>query len=253
MVKLRVRVFTCPKAGHRPEEYEDAWDYNARAKRVAVADGASDAFESCLWARALVQAFVRRPPTNADESLLDWLALPQQTWQAGIQWERLPWYAQEKAQRGAFATLLGLTFSPPRTNTDLDANPIVHWTAMAVGDACLFQIRRHTVVVHFPVQHAAEFGNTPPLLSTRNDYNRHSLQDLKMLQGESQGGDLFVLATDALAAWLLQEMEAGKHPWQALERLTKSTFIRLIDSLRRTNAIRNDDVTLVRIRLDTQQ
>jgi hypothetical protein len=243
MDKLRVRAFTCPKAGNRPEEYEDAWAYNARARRVALADGASDAFESCLWARALVQAFVRRPPTLPDASLGDWLALPQQTWQAGIEWERLPWYAHEKAQRGAFATFLGLTFS----------NPITRWMAMAVGDACLFQIRRHAVVVHFPVQRAAEFGNTPPLLSTRDDYNRRSLQDLKMLQGESQGGDLFVLATDAIAAWLLQRMEVGKHPWQALERLTKVTFRRLIDSLRQKNAIRNDDVTLVLIQLDTQQ
>jgi hypothetical protein len=249
MVTLRVRAFTCPKAGNRPEEYEDAWAYNAAAKRLALADGASDAFESHLWARALVGAFVRQPPVLHCESLLSWLARPQQEWQAGIQWERLPWYAHEKAQRGAFATLLGLTFSPSGTASAPSPDSMAHWTAMAVGDACLFQVREHAVVEHFPVQHAADFGNTPPLLSTRHDYNRRSIRDLKLLQGAGRAGDLFVLATDALAAWLLQQIEGGKRPWPALERLTKGTFLRLIDSLRQTRAIRNDDVTLVLARI----
>jgi hypothetical protein len=116
---------------------------------------------------------------------------------------------------------------------------------MAVGDVCLFQIRAEEVIVHFPVQRAADFGTTPPLLSSRLDYNRRSLEALRTCTGESWPGDLFVLATDALAAWFLSQVETGARPWQRLIGLTEDTFAALVASLRREGVIRNDDVTLV--------
>ena len=42
-MRLRVQEFFLHKAGNQPEEYEDAWDYDEGAKRLAIADGASDA------------------------------------------------------------------------------------------------------------------------------------------------------------------------------------------------------------------
>ena len=75
---------------------------------------------------------------------------------------------------------------------------VAQWQAMALGDACLFQVRGADLIACFPVTHAADFGTTPALLSTRHDYNRRSLEALGTCAGACAVGDLFVLATDAL-------------------------------------------------------
>jgi hypothetical protein len=243
MPGLRVQTFSLPKQGYQPEEYEDAWAHTAT--RLALADGASDAFESRLWARALVQAFVQQPPEPHRAALLDWLATPIQVWKESIHWQQLPWYAEEKARRGAFATLLGVTFAWSTTDGTAETEVVVPWAALAVGDVCLFQIRAQEVIVHFPVQCAADFGTTPPLLSSRLDYNRRSLEALRTCTGECWPGDLFVLASDALAAWFLHQVEAGARPWRCLRDLTADTFAALVTSLRHEGVMRNDDVTLV--------
>jgi hypothetical protein len=242
MLHLRVEGFVHPKDGYQLEECEDAWACDSTATHVALADGASDAFESRAWARALVQAFVQESPPSQEVGLDDWLAAPIQAWRAGICWEELSWYHEEKARRGAFAALLGIVFT---WSTPGAASPMAAWRALAVGDVCLFQIRAEEVLVHGPVARAADFGTSPPLLSTRAEYNRHSLEALQTHTGTCQPGDLFVCATDALAAWFLQQVEAGERPWRCLIGLTAETFTALIARLRAERAMRNDDVTLV--------
>jgi hypothetical protein len=245
MLRLHVQAFYLPKAGNQPEEYEDAWACDEEAKRLAIADGASDAFESRLWAKALVQAFIREPPTSDSESMLRWLESPIQVWKEGIHWDELPWYAVEKARRGAFSTLLGVTLAWPTSNSTEGALSSGHWSAVAVGDTCLFQIRGDEVIVRFPMERAADFGTTPPLLSTRQDYNRRSLDELRSCEGECWPGDLLVLATDALAEWFLHQLETGEQPWQRLVKLSPRKFARLVECLRREEAVRNDDVSLL--------
>ncbi|MCS7261021.1 MAG: serine/threonine-protein phosphatase [Anaerolineae bacterium] len=243
MLRLRVQAFHLPKEGNRLEEYEDAWACDAAVGRLAVADGASDAFESRLWARTLVQSFVREPPSP--EELMRWLESRIAEWKAGIDWARLPWYAAEKARRGAFATLLGVAFGQSLRDVTEKASSCGHWWALAVGDACLFQVRDNEVIVRFPLQQAADFSTTPPLLSTQPDYNLRSLEALRVCMGECRPGDLFILATDALAAWFLGELEAGNHPWGRWKELTSQQFHWLVRTLRRRGKMRNDDVTLL--------
>jgi hypothetical protein len=55
--------------------------------------------------------------------------------------------------------------------------------------------------------------------------------------------------TDALAQWFLAEAELGRRPWSALARAvaTPEGFAAFVDCLRGGGALRNDDVTLVRV------
>lgn len=245
MLNLGLKDFTIAKAGNQSEECEDAWSYDKAARRLAIADGASDAFESRLWAKALVEAYVRKPPSPDADSILDWLVPPAREWKEGIQWGRLPWYAEEKARRGSFSTLLGVTFGSLEDDQCDDSGVIGHWSAIAVGDACLFHIRHENLLVSFPVRRSADFGVTPFLLSTRPDYSRRSLEGLQSCEGDCQPGDTFVLATDALAAWCLQREEKGDHPWEDVALLTPDKFVATVGQLREAGAMRNDDVTLV--------
>ena len=177
--------------------------------------------------------------------MLRWLASPTQVWNEGIHWDRLPWFAVEKARQGPISTLLGVTFAWPNPNRKRGTGATVRWRAIAVGDSCLFQIRDDEVIVCFPVTRCADFGTTPPLLSTQLEYNRRSLNYLQHHDGACQLGDLFVLATDALAAWFLCRVETGEQPWRDLVGLNTEKFVELVERLRQERAMRNDDVTLL--------
>jgi len=243
MPKLRPQAFFLPKAGNRPEEYEDAYAMDAEKGLFAMADGASDSFEARLWSRALVDAFIRQPPSP--DELLSWLEDPIRTWKEGIQWEGLAWYAVEKARLGAFATLLGVTLTIPEAKDTEGPAPGVCWKALALGDTCLFQIRGEEMVAHFPLERSTEFNTTPPLLSTRLDYTRRSIAELRCAEGQCLPGDYLLLITDALAAWSLGQVEVGANPWQRLISLTQEAFSTFVNHLRAEEGLTNDDVTLV--------
>jgi hypothetical protein len=62
--------------------------------------------------------------------------------------------------------------------------------------------------------------------------------------------DTFFMMTDALACWFFEEKEAGRQPWNVLggfDTQDGMLFSELVASLRSTGALKNDDVTLVRI------
>src|SRR5215831_16614022 len=98
---------TLPKAGNRPEENEDAVAAAPDELRFAVADGASESWESGPWAARLAAAFVRCPPTPAD--FARWLA-DARDWSPPLASAAgpVPWYAAVKQQQGSFAALAGL-------------------------------------------------------------------------------------------------------------------------------------------------
>jgi hypothetical protein len=59
--------------------------------------------------------------------------------------------------------------------------------------------------------------------------------------------------TDALSAWFLSEVENGKQPWHHFRDFDTSdeerSFSQFIETLRDGHAMKNDDVTLVRLDL----
>ena len=132
-------VFYLQKAGNSPDEYEDAFwlPHDAHKQRTvyryAIADGATETSFSGLWARLLVEAHGEgKIGIVSDQQILEPL---QQRWTAVVCERPLPWYAEEKAQQGAFAAFLGLRLTCPGRRSP------GRWRAMAMGDSCLFQLR----------------------------------------------------------------------------------------------------------------
>jgi Protein phosphatase 2C len=220
-----------PKRGNADDEYEDAFAIEPAAGRFAVADGASESSFAGLWARLLVEGFVR--PASG------WLEAARQTWAARVDGQALPWYAEAKRDDGAFATLLGLVVADGR------------WHALAVGDTCLFQVREDCLIAAFPQRRSEDFGNRPRLIGSRPPANPAGEAHAEE-RGEWQAGDRFLLMTDALAHWFLRRHEAGERPWQELTGFTegaeaKTAFAEWVAERRRRDGLRNDDVTLVLI------
>ena len=236
------------KAGNDPDEYEDAYRVaypEDGAARIAVADGASDSAFAREWAGELAEAFVADPPDWSgltEDALNAWLAAPRERWHDLVPWDRIPWHGEAKARAGAFATLLGLTIGAAP-----DGGGRLLWQALAVGDSCLFTVGQDTLRLSFPLDDAAQFDNNPALLCSNPDNAAGMWDAVRLHEGECAPGDVFILATDAIAGWFLAMHAAGEKPWQTLDALEPAGWEAWIAAQRGEGLMRNDDTTLVMI------
>ncbi|MCA9801172.1 MAG: protein phosphatase 2C domain-containing protein [Cyanobacteria bacterium HKST-UBA02] len=242
-MKVSSHCFRLPKQGNSLLEYEDAaWpldqtELDCPSFRCAVADGATESSFSDRWARLLVEGF------HSQTDLADL----RKSWQDEISTIELPWYAEQKADSGAYAALLGLVLE--------EGEGKISFTSTSVGDCCLFQIRKKHRIMTFPDFSFESFDSTPALLSSRADTSREEPEELTG-SGEAKPGDNFVLLTDAIAAWTL------RHPARVEDRLLKlvalksqEEFQELVESQRDDRdaegrpAMKNDDVTFLLIEI----
>ncbi|MBA4147941.1 MAG: protein phosphatase 2C domain-containing protein [Verrucomicrobia bacterium] len=245
------KAFWVPKAGNSVEEYEDASAHSDH--RFAIADGATESSFSERWAQELVKQFVVQPPEHIRNSkipLKEWLDPLQKQWHASIPWQRLPWYAEEKARNGAFTSFLGVEITPAPSRFRLfdlfRRRKGTQWHAFTVGDSCFFQVRNDAVLKSFPFDKSEQFNNRPLLISSNPSRNKSVWKHIKQTEGACDVGDLFLLMTDALALWFMKENEAGRKPWKTLLEInTDKAFANFVETMRKSSALRNDDTTLL--------
>ncbi len=241
-----------PKAGNSPDEYEDAFrtcypvqldEAEACAARMAVSDGATESAFAGEWANALASAFVTRPldlGTLTEGSLSSWLNQAQTEWRDRVPWGRIPWHGEAKARAGAFATLLGVTFRAAPENPGR-----LCWQAMAIGDSCLFLIRDDRLHTSFPLENPDQFDNHPPLVCSNSAGTAGLWDRVRHISGECATGDLFLLASDALARWFLADIAAGEKPWETLMAFQDDNWAEWAAELRNKGSMGNDDMTLL--------
>jgi hypothetical protein len=245
-----IEAFHTQKAGNAASEYEDAfwaprmltWGVHEESVRVAIADGATDAVYSRLWARLLVKQYCKRGMSG--ETVPANLEKASHIWDRIVGRRPLPWYAEEKASAGAYATLAGLEL---RRGDNGDPG---RWSALACGDCCFFHLRSETLIGSFPISRSQDFSNAPFLLGSR--LSTRGVEAVQTAAGTWKEGDRLYLMSDALAAWFLTSCESGAVPWQPLQNVTigkKLSFEHWISSLREEKALKNDDCTLVAIGL----
>jgi hypothetical protein len=240
MPRLSCKAFQLPKRGNTARELEDAYAEGAKHGRFAVADGATEASYALLWAHLLANALVEAPPAGElDEG---WLAPLRHRWAEHVGGLALPWYAEEKRDQGAFATCLALHL---RAEPRGVGGP---WSAVAVGDTCLFHVREGALVERFPIQAPGDFNTRPPLVGSRPG----PAPTLARTEGEWWPGDVFLLMTDALAEWFLRQDRAGGAAWERAVgeacAQTPRNFPGWVEGLRDREGLRNDDVTLLTVR-----
>ena len=249
MLASAPETFWTHKAGLRPDEYEDASAWSAAgappAERlhVAVADGATDGAFSGRWARILVARYVNHPRGRITAA---WLRPASDEFRAGFDIAALPWYAQEKAGRGGFSALLGLTVDLRRAS----------FQALVVGDTCLATVASsgRTEILPLPLSRLGAFGNSPYLVGSNPSLNA----DLPTAQVGYRrtlrpGKTSFFLMTDALAAWFVQRWHQGGRPWLELDQIVDADDFASFVARARTGGMRNDDVTLVRFKVDRRE
>lgn len=239
---VQSRLLAVPKAGTGVDEYEDAAAVRDEEwpVRAAVADGATESIFAQVWAETLVEGLCRTSvtPEALAAALPDW----QAAWMSALddQTDEVPWYTAAKAREGAFATLLGLELCSDE-----------HWRATGVGDSVLFQLRGAMLQLAWPYTDPEDFSNRPVLLSSRSPEEGPVPGDCRTATGRWQPGDTFLLATDAIAAWLLRSEQTREHRSEvrtdptAVQNWDADAFRDAVTAARADDRLRNDDSTLL--------
>jgi hypothetical protein len=251
---MQLVIFNTPKEGYRPAEWEDGgagYDSGGSVARFAVADGATEGYESRRWVRQLLGSFLATGRTSTppgpeleQRSLGLWLARMQDDWSRSVP-ETADYVDLMKIRQGSFATFVGCQLE------GLDGRTTPRWNAVAVGDAVLFHVRGLRQIGQLPKMSAADFGTAPDGLSTLPERLAGTIERLRFGSGGLEPGDLLFAATDAIAKWMLTWVEKDEESlWHALETLANpDEFDRLVSDHRQSRAMKDDDVTLLRARL----
>lgn len=252
MYLFDVKSYSIPKNGNSTSENEDAKVILPRKHvdgssflRCAVSDGATQTSFSRLWAKLLVNESTQFKPSL--KRLGDAIHNAQLSWTNEIAKYDLPWHAEEKVKKGAFATLLWLSINK------LDDTGGTY-KALALGDSNLFVIRKESLHISFPIQDSQRFGNDPILISSIPARNENMAERINILDDAWFVGDEFFLATDALAYYLLKKFEQNESFFSSLKEILikqmvhYDSFQSWIQSLRENNELKNDDTTLIWIK-----
>jgi hypothetical protein len=266
-MNIEYSYFWLSKAGDDENVCEDAFFpynfpfevilQNEQFKRYAIADGASTAYLSGMWATTLVEGFgsYTGDITNSNFFDLFQTIILDENWIPRLidykkkreeDGKPLSWYDEMALQNGAASTLLEISLP-------VEENKLGNiFSALAIGDSCLFQIRNNELITKFPLDSSTDFDNSPILISSDPKRNIDLKEKIAYLENRDiMADDRFLLMTDALASWFFQEHEKGDKPWTIIEEKTtdKSSFAGWIENLRENKQIRNDDITLMILRI----
>jgi hypothetical protein len=248
--RITARQFVLPKDGSTDEECEDAVAFSADALRFAVADGATEAFDARRWAVRLAEAWVgaESSPLTAEE-FRPWLKEQGEWLRASWEGRKLPWYAEEKRRAGSFAAFVGLRLEEGARG--------MSWGAVALGDSCLVQSRGGAVRTAVPVSTHEAFNSAPPLVPSSEALSGAALARLVTARGEAERGDVFLLMSDALAAWYFESSSAGDGRAAQFDSLLAASenesLAALVRRERESKRMKDDDVAVVRVMLNDER
>lgn len=234
-MRLRVDlVASVAKDLQRQELNEDA--YAVGTSYIAIADGASESYDSQTWARLLTQTYTLDPRVS-----VQWVAERVRTYLESTDFSSLSWSRQAAYERGSFATLLGLVLAPNGLEVDV----------LAIGDSLAVHVRGGVIVESFPFKFAEEFDARPQLMSTLSTANAFVGESDFFTKNSTtwkiQTGDQILLVTDAIGHWILAHKEALNDLYSIPSVVE---FEQLVVARRQDRSMRLDDSTILRILVD---
>ncbi|QBD80785.1 hypothetical protein EPA93_34390 [Ktedonosporobacter rubrisoli] len=247
------------KSEHDAATCEDYSGYNGVRGLFAVSDGAGTTLFSNWWAELLVKQFLAVPLLGSDPFEVEWwLRRAQNAYR--LQREHLAgqdsasWNAYRKIQNeGSQATLTTMRL------IDIDA-AAARAELLAIGDSCIFVKKATSPELQaFPLSTEQDFELSPLCLPSRPGMFKRSFHSVQRQQVQLQAGDTVVLATDAVARWIMGSGGgAYTAPEQALQELlaqNSASWPGFIEEQRRTQHMVDDDCTalIVKLYMEPQQ
>lgn len=243
---IQTRSFCLHKKRGSPSEYEDRSAIGVREDclRVAVADGTTEGLFSDVWAELVVNSYRDRGVALFEVENLMTIHkefIHQTCQQIAEMPEARHWFMYEKLERGTHATFAAIEFTKRNTVQ-----------MSAIGDSCIFwcvkdRCERDKIEM-FPELSGDDFGICPASIChvPGTWHNLHS--KIRSNEITLERNCQFVLCTDAIAHWLVKETREKNNllAWEEIVRLLDvAAFNLLIEDLRESKEIRNDDVTVV--------
>ena len=234
------------KAGNAPEECEDAYakKKTKQSLKALVADGATESSFAREWANLLCKALVNKRSFSY-QTIANYLPEIRKKWQNQVTQKPLPWYAEAKLEKGAFAAIAGVYIHCKKGQFD----------AFAIGDCCIFQVSNDQLLVSWPITEVSAFANNPFLVATKPIDDETLKERFKPLRKQplDKGGYLFLMS-DALACWFVHNHQQKERPWHTLigfaeEEPSQQAFEQWLDDQRTNKTIKNDDTTLLIIEI----
>jgi len=250
---IEIVGFTLPKIKENPEDIQDAFSFSADRTVVAIADGTSTSLYPRQWADILVNKFCDDPNNSIreiNENWQKWLKPLQDEWFKYFQYiqqdSSTEWIFKASQHKDVgSSTFVGLKLHYPDPESNIN-----YWECLAIGDSCLFQIKDQSkTITHFPITKPEDFSSVTDAFHSRPEYN-HNSQPRFMDDQSYEQGDIFLLATDALAEWIFKNLQNEETRWKELLNLSKEKeFSDLIKKLRADQLIKNDDTTFIRLKV----
>lgn len=184
-----VSALTTAKDPLLEDANEDAYAWLSDQSIAAIFDGATESFAAKRWVEALKQTLESTGQIDMEQA--------QGAYAQGVETIELSWAQEQAIKRGSFTTLVKITTTNGGLHTTL------------VGDSALILYKDNVVVDAYPYSNAYEYSSVPEALSSSLELLPRNLELIKectwTVPVSSEKVDTIVLATDAVAAWLLHE------------------------------------------------
>ena len=239
--------FSLQKRSESEETNQDAIAISPDERVFAIADGVSQSPFSQIWSKKVVNKFIKKPLDISDlneQKIKDWLADIRKEWRTEIDQGKASELILDLAKKeGGATTFLGMIIQKKKKKRQ-------KLQLFGIGDTNMFLVKKNEItgkldVVGWPVTSVESFTDrTNALFSLDNTLQ--GIPELKEFNVKS--GDIVILATDALAKWILKSANLGQRPWSKILK-NKNDIANFIDKLRYTNKIDDDDTTCIIIRI----
>ncbi len=229
-------VWTAPKEFAHPQSNEDAATWVPEDSRAAVFDGATESFAAQRWARLLEKTWSNDPRYFLDDALLEY--------ENHVSDSELSWMHIAAAERGSFATMAAVQAATGGLIGTL------------VGDSCILLVHGSRIIESFPYTTSEEFTSAPDALATAPQARENTRTALRVgrwnIPIDLGSAAQVVLATDAVAAWLLAPNEDARaaHMERAQAIASAQEWEELVVSERASGAMRVDDSTIMILNID---
>lgn len=236
-MKIKLTGFITSKMQEPATECADYFGFNHTIHRFAISDGVGQSFFPALWAEKLVNSFV------SGHKIENFVGEAQSHWRLDLEKiiDNSKWYVRNefKKQSPALGTFIGLQLLPEENN----------WVVHVLGDSFLFFLSKdwnnfdNQVIKISSRTEPIIFDNYPDYYSsTGNHKGKQATIPIPLEEG------VFYLMTDALAEWFLNGKKDAVHELDMLDG-NYETFLEFVNKERNSGKLKDDDTTLLIIRL----
>lgn len=216
---------------------EDRWAICGKGGTLALCDGASESFDSSVWAQVLADKFVLDPAVTTE-----WLSDALAAYTARHDFASMSWSRQASYERGSFSTLLGVQRIAGSNMVEI----------LAVGDSLAVMADGDMFFSSWPYSDPESFKGRPTLFSSLPEHNTFvSEPNFWTVHGKYYelthlATPRLLCVTDALGEWLLRQVGSGGDGLSRLLAITsEQELIDLVVDERAAGRMRTDDSTLI--------